>query len=92
VHCAILEKEDFKRILGKATRKKFANMLKFMENFIIFKNMSRLTLEKLALFLKKEETFRGQQLIREQDESGYIYFIESGEFEVSKTVYINKCK
>ena len=54
--------------------------------------MSRLTLEKLALFLKKEETFRGQQLIREQDESGYIYFIESGEFEVSKTVYINKCK
>lgn len=84
VHFATLEKEDFKHILGKAMRKRFANMLKYLNQFSIFKSMSRLSLEKLALFFKKEEAFRGQKIVQEQHSSGTIFFIESGEFEVSK--------
>lgn len=84
VHFATLEKEDFKNILGKEMRKRFANMLKYLNQFSIFKSMSRLALEKLALFFKKEEAFRGQKIVQEQNSSGTIFFIESGEFEVSK--------
>lgn len=90
VHLATLEKEDFKIILGKAIRKKFENMLKFMENFIIFNDMPRLAQNKLTLFFKKEEVSRGNKIMKEQEESKNIFFIESGEFEVSKNVLISK--
>jgi CRP-like cAMP-binding protein len=59
-HFAILEKDDFKAILGKATRKRFATMIKFMSQFIVFKNMTRLALEKLALFMQREEANIGK--------------------------------
>jgi CRP-like cAMP-binding protein len=84
VHFAILEKEDFKNILGKATRKRFAKMTKYLNQFSIFKNVSRLALEKFALFFKKEKASRGQKILKEQHPSGKVFFIESGAFEVSK--------
>lgn len=90
VHLATLEKEDFKAILGKVMRNKFAHMIKFMYSFILFKDMTRPALEKLALFMKREEATRGQQIMLEGGNSGYVYFIEKGQFETSKDIYISK--
>lgn len=92
VHFATLEKEDFNAILGKVMKKKFASMIKFMSHFVIFKCLTRLALEKLALFMKREVVTRGKKIIQEQEEASFIYFIEKGEFEISKEIYTTSKK
>lgn len=87
VHFSTLEKDDFNSILGKVMKKKFDSMIKFMNQFVIFKCLTRLALEKLALFMKREEATRGKKIIQEQDDASFIYFIENGEFEISKEIY-----
>ena len=51
-HLATLDKEDFKNIMAKVVRRRYANMIKFMQGFSIFEDMTRIALEKLALFMK----------------------------------------
>ncbi|CAI2373140.1 unnamed protein product [Moneuplotes crassus] len=89
-HFATMNKDDFKRMLGKAMRKKFVKMIRFMENFIFFKQISRLALEKFALYFSKCEVKRGNEIMKEQEDANFVYFIEEGEFEVSKTIWFEK--
>lgn len=65
-------------------------MIRFMENFIFFKQISRLALEKFALYFSKFEVKRGNEIMKEQENAEYVYFIEEGEFEVSKTILFEK--
>ena len=40
--------------------------------------------------MKKEEYKLGQNVILEGDRQRYVYFIEEGEFEMQKTIYLQK--
>ncbi|CAI2372049.1 unnamed protein product [Moneuplotes crassus] len=91
-HFATIQKDDFKLTLGKVMRKKFVKMIKFMENFSILSQLSRLALEKFALYFSKYEVKRGKQIMVEQEDASYVCFIEEGEFEISKTVLFEKDK
>lgn len=89
---ATLEKENFQHIMAKVIRRKFAHMINFMSEFTIFNNMTRIALEKLALFMTKCEINLGHNLITEEDEADHIFFIKSGTFEISKYVYFEHLK
>ncbi|CAI2383669.1 unnamed protein product [Moneuplotes crassus] len=89
-HFAILEKVDFKRVMEKSLKNKFAAKVNFLNNFPFIQNLTKIAKEKLSLLMKRVECKSGQRLTTEGEDLKYIYLIEEGEFEVQKTVYFNK--
>ena len=76
------------KILGKAMRRKFAKKVEFMSQFSFLNSLTRISKEKLWFFLEQQSYSIGQTVYDEGDPVDYIYFIESGEFEISKMLYI----
>lgn len=85
-HFAVLEKEDFKNIMAKTLKNKFAEQVAFLSSFPFFSGMTRITKEKLGFLLKKVKYAIGQNVITEGEDLNDFYLIESGEFEINKTV------
>lgn len=86
---AILEKADFTNIMAKVIREKFASQVQFLSKFPYLNHLTRKGKEKLCFFLKQERYTIGQKILKEGQPNPYIYLISSGEFEVSKAIYVN---
>jgi len=89
-HFAVLEKSDFKRVMEKSLKNKFAERVKFLDSFPFILNLTKIAKEKLSLVMTREEYKSGQCLMTEGDPLKYVYLIEEGEFEVQKTVHLDK--
>lgn len=87
-HFALLEKDDFNKIMAKALRDKFAEQVAFLTAFPFLSNLTRITKEKLCFMMKPTKYTFGQVVINEGEELNNIFLVESGEFEVSKNMYI----
>ena len=48
-HFAILLKEDFKKIMAKSLKNKFASNVKFLDSFPFIQNLTKMAKEKLSL-------------------------------------------
>lgn len=89
-HFAILEKDDFKTIMEKLLKDKFAAQVNFLSGFPFLSGMTRITKEKLGFMMKKKSFKLGNEVVIEGDQLNDLFLIESGEFEINKTVYINR--
>lgn len=69
---------------------KFAAQVSFLSGFPFLSGMTRITKEKLGYIMKKEKYTHGQNIVTEGESLNYIYLIESGEFEIIKTISLNK--
>ena len=87
-HFALLEKEDFNKIMAKALRDKFAEQVAFLTAFPFLASLTRITKEKLWFMMKPTKYSIGQVVVSEGEELNNIYLVESGEFEVSKNMYV----
>lgn len=87
-HFALLEKESFNKIMAKALRDKFTEQVTFLTAFPFLANLTRITKEKLCFMMKSTKYTLGQIVISEGEELNNIYLVESGEFEVSKNMFI----
>ena len=54
--------------------------------------MTYTTKAKLAYRLKEKQFTLGQLVYSEESDSNYVYFIENGEFEIWKELYLIKNK
>lgn len=89
-HFAILEKDDFKKIMAKSLRNKFAAQVSFLSKFPFLSGMTRITKEKLGYLMKKTKYTHGQVILSEGEDVKSLYLIESGEFEINKKVFLEK--
>lgn len=76
--------------MAKALRNKFASQVSFLSGFSFLSGMTRIAKEKLCYHFEKHKYSLGQEVISEGDYIDYVYLIEQGEFEVSKTLYLHK--
>lgn len=65
--------------------------VKFFKNFRIFSNLSKNKMQRMLYFFTERTYHRKQVVFMEGiDATDGVYFIKSGEFEVSKNVKIEK--
>jgi CRP-like cAMP-binding protein len=86
-HLAILDKKDFKSIMEKSLKSKFAEQVSFLSGVPFLVGMTRIAKEKLSLLMKPVKYSFGQTVIREGESLDKIYFIfHNSEFEIHKTI------
>ena len=83
-HFVTLEKKDYKRVLMEADEKKMTDELKYIRQFAILGQMTRITLHKLYLEINIMKFKRGQMVYREGEPITHMYLIKTGDFEQSK--------
>ena len=86
----ILDKENFDLVMGKILRKKFEKKVDFLTKFVFLTGMSRIKKEKLWFSMKREIFKIGQKVVIEGTEIKDIFFVERGEFEVTKYIFLHK--
>lgn len=89
---ATLDKEPFNKVIGRMLRKKFAKDVEFISKFPFLKGLTRKTKTKICYPMETRTFVRGQTLYNEGDPVENILFLESGEFETTKNVYVKKNK
>jgi CRP-like cAMP-binding protein len=62
----------------------------FLNKYSFFSNFSRNAQVKLASRIKEVAYSFNQRVYLEGDDADYIYFIKSGQFEVTKDIYIKQ--
>ncbi|CAI2370124.1 unnamed protein product [Moneuplotes crassus] len=86
---AIINKIDFKTVMDKIYKKRYADTVSFLSQFNFLNYLTRKTKEKLCHHFIVEKCGVGQKIICEGSPLGYIYLIKNGEFEVTKSVFVN---
>ncbi|CAI2379739.1 unnamed protein product [Moneuplotes crassus] len=99
--CAVLEKDQFKRILEKHEVQKQEVLLKAIESFSLFNNLSRVAKSKILKIIHRCEVSKGVYLYKEGETKDTFfetksvnsernfrnfYFVLNGELEVTKKV------
>jgi CRP-like cAMP-binding protein len=80
----VLKKGDYKTTIGLSIKQKIQDKQAFLKNFRLFKNVLNSHLYKLSYSMILKSFQRGQHIYREGDTSVKgLYFVKSGEFEVT---------
>lgn len=91
-HFATLDSEAFNDVMMKIKKKESDMKVDFLNKYTFLSNLTYTTKAKLAYRLKEKQYTLGQLVYTEESDSNYVYFIESGEFEIYKDLYILKDK
>lgn len=92
-HFAVLNKDDYLRILGKITDKKISLFVEFIKNIPVFKSWSKKSIESIYCFFKPVDYNWKKKVFSVGEEAKHVYIVKSGEFEISKNVTLaNKMK
>ena len=89
---AILGRDDFNTIAGKAEKLKMMAKINFLQTFKIFQSFVGATLQKLTYFMEEQRYKIGNCVYYEGDQSDGVYLIYSGEFEISKQNFLKPKK
>ena len=89
VHFAILDSIDFKRIRDHLLDRKFKIVLKFLGTIPILSTLSRKYIEKILGLFKIKIYKRKEFVFKEKEKCEFVYFIEDGEFIISKNSRIS---
>lgn len=85
-HLAVLNKEDYLRVIGKAEHHKLEQTILFLRKIPLFSNLPRKKLERLTYFLIKKNYHRKQVVFKANDLAKFVFIVKSGEFELMKSV------
>lgn len=83
-HFIVLDSIDFKRIHDHILHKKFNIVLKFLGTIPILNTLSRKYIARILSFFRVKKYKRKEFLFREKETCEFVYFIDSGEFIISK--------
>lgn len=87
-HFAVLEKDDFRRILKSAEEKKLLEEMNFFASLYIFKNWN-FNLVKMLYVNTQTKSFRLNEFVYEEDEeSEGVYILQNGTFIVTKRLVL----
>lgn len=82
--CAVLTKEDYNKAAQLEEDRKNQEKSEFLHKIPIFANTSKMSLLKLAACFHVQKYTKNQVVYREDMPADTIYFVESGDFQVSK--------
>jgi len=89
---ATLNKEQFTSIVGKVEEAQINKKLDLLEMVPFFNDFSRAFKTKMTYYFQEQFLSRHQVLYKEDSESGFLYFIMKGEFEISKRINMEPMK
>ena len=89
-HFAVLEQDDFSRIIGKVKESILEEKVGFLAQFPFFATWPRGEMQRISYYFK-EQTFRRKQTVfRFGDDVTHIYFIKEGEFQILENILTAK--
>ena len=91
-HFATLDSEAFNDVMLQIKKKESDMKVDFLNMYTFLANLTYTTKAKLAYRLKEKQFTLGQLVYSEESDSNYVYFIENGEFEIWKELYLIKNK
>jgi len=82
-HLAVLERDEYKRILGRIDDAKLEAKVQLLQKHPAFANWSKAALQRVSYFFFDRPSKRKQVLFRSGQECAYIYFVKTGEFQLT---------
>ncbi|OMJ84593.1 hypothetical protein SteCoe_14267 [Stentor coeruleus] len=89
-HFAVLVKEDYLKILGKAESRILDMNIDFLKGIPYFTKWTKKKLEKLTYYFSPLKFMRKQVVFSVQGQPKYVYIVKSGEFELTKSLTLNE--
>lgn len=83
---AVLEKEDYMRILKKFDERKLNSTIDFFKALPLFCQWTRQSVGKLTFYFKVLDFTRNSFVYRENDSPNFVYFVKKGEFNLIKNL------
>ena len=87
---AVMDKESYKKSLGKIERKQKDHLIQFFKDCPIFQHWSRGALYKLIYHFKKHRFRRGHIVYQKGEVCKQIYFVYQGVFEQVKQIHLQR--
>lgn len=91
-HFAVLEKQDFKRLIGEVSERRINEVVTFLRSISIFAPWSKKSIIKLSYYFKQRTFNRKQIVYKEGDFAEHVYFVKEGEFQLLKKIITNDKK
>ena len=82
----VLNKNDFKKILGVLSENKLSSIIKFLQSIQYFHNWSKTALTKISYYLEPVKLKKNQPIYRENEPVEGVYFIRDGEVIIEKKI------
>ncbi|CAG9312294.1 CNBD2_4 [Blepharisma stoltei] len=83
-HFAILEKEDYLKILGKVEAEKLDALIDFFAGIPLFRGWTKKAIGRLTYYFKSKSFIRKGIVYKQGEESEHVYIVKKGEFELTK--------
>ena len=87
-HFAVLDKQRFQEILGKAEKKKLDEQLDFLISTHLFGTWSINSLKPVVYLFKKQKYTKGTIVYKEGQSSNELFVIREGEVKLTKRIFI----
>mgnify|MGYP003563412372 FL=1 len=81
-YLAVLNKKDFRRILGRFEEKRNNLKVNFLYSLPFFKDWTRMAMQKFSYYFSEKALKKHQLLFREGEKTDGVFFVKSGEFKV----------
>lgn len=86
---AVLERNDYLRLLSNVQDARLAHRVELLQRHPAFAAWSKGVLQKLSYFFKQHTYQRKQVLFRAGQPASAVFLIQSGDFQLSKTIYVD---
>lgn len=89
-HFATMDKEDFEDVMFTIKKKEIDLLVQFLNNYDFLQGLTYSTKAKLGYRVKTKNYVLGEEVFLEDSSDSNIYFIESGQFVLTKELFITK--
>lgn len=84
---AVLNKFGYDKVIGKILKKKLNIKIKFLKSIPYFSRWTNMALSKFGYDHKIMKFKRNQNVFKEGDSGDYVYIVQDGEFELTKSKF-----
>lgn len=85
---AVMNKKSFEKVMSDTKTREINQNIDFLDRFSYIKQLTKQSKTKLTYYAEKKNYVIGQEVFQEGEECASLYLIRSGEFEITKNVYI----
>jgi CRP-like cAMP-binding protein len=87
-HMAVLLKEDYMKIIGRAEARKLDKTIELLKEIPFFSKWSKRKLEKMTYYFQVRQFKRKDTVFKHGTPSTHVYIVKSGEFELNKPIFL----
>jgi len=88
-HFAIMDREAFQEVMFNIKMKESDHIVDFFDQYEFMRELTYNTKAKLGYRIVNKKYVLGQEVFNEGNKADTIYFIESGQFVITKDLYIS---